>query len=187
MSHDTIVHGKDHAEHGARLELAIKRRKLTLNAAKCQLSMDKLAFVGMVLSTNWISCAADKVEAVTSAREPQRGTSHAVVSCALLESGYSEEQESSSRRSIGPECYPLLTKATWALLELSKRIVAKYAGPAWRETQRNIVKPAMGVSWSVVPPPQSLLGPHPYPLDRGETWLLICSDHFLLANPSWPL
>ena len=89
MTHDIIVHGKDHAEHGARLELVIKRlreRELTLNAAKCHLSMDKLAFVGMVLSTNGISCTADKVEAVTSARERQRGTSHAVVSCALLES-----------------------------------------------------------------------------------------------------
>ena len=79
----------------------------------------------------------------------------------------------SSRRSLGPECYPLPTKATWALLELSKSFAAKYGGPAWRETQRNIVRPAMGVSWSVVPLPQSPLGPHPYPLDHGETWLLI--------------
>ena len=69
-----IVHGKDQAEHDANLELVIKRlgeRGLTLNAAKCQFSMDKLTFVGMVLSANGISCSADKAEAVTSAREPQ--------------------------------------------------------------------------------------------------------------------
>ena len=47
---------------------------MTLNAAKCQFSMDKLTFVGMVLSANGISCAADKVEAVTSAREPQNAS-----------------------------------------------------------------------------------------------------------------
>ena len=74
ISDDIIVHGKDQAEHDANLELVIKRlgeRGLTLNAAKCQFSMDKLTFVGMVLSANGNSCAADKVEAVTSAREPQ--------------------------------------------------------------------------------------------------------------------
>ena len=68
------MHGKDQTEHGPNLELVIKRlgeRGLTLNAAKCQFSMAKLTFVGMVLSANGISCAADKVEAVTSAREPQ--------------------------------------------------------------------------------------------------------------------
>ena len=71
ISDDIIVHDKDQAEHDANLELVIKRlgeRGLTLNAA---ISMDKLTFVGMVLSANGISCAADKVEAVTSAREPQ--------------------------------------------------------------------------------------------------------------------
>ena len=74
ISDDIIVHGKDQAEHDARLELVIKRlgeRRFTLKAAKCQFRMDKLTFVGMVLPANGISCAADKVEAVTSAREPQ--------------------------------------------------------------------------------------------------------------------
>ena len=73
ISDDIIVHGKDQAKHDANLELVIKRleeRGLTLIAAKCQFSMDKLTFVGMVLSANGISCAADKVEAVTSATEP---------------------------------------------------------------------------------------------------------------------
>ena len=67
------MHGKDQPEHDANLELVIKRlgeRGLTLNVAKCQFSMDKLRSVGMVLSANGISCAADKVEAITNAREP---------------------------------------------------------------------------------------------------------------------
>ena len=74
ISDNIIVHGKDQAEHNANLELVIRRlgeRGLTLNAAKCQFSMDKLTFVGMVLSANGISCAADKVEAVNNTREPQ--------------------------------------------------------------------------------------------------------------------
>ena len=77
ISDDIIVHDKDHAEHDACLELVIKRleeRGLNLNAAKCQFSMDKLTFAGMVLSANGISCAADKVEAVTSTREPQNAS-----------------------------------------------------------------------------------------------------------------
>ena len=46
-------------------------RGLTLNATKCQFRMDKLTFVGMVLSGNGISCAAERVAAVTNARELQ--------------------------------------------------------------------------------------------------------------------
>ena len=71
------MHGKDHTEHDTCLELVIKRLGecgLTLNAGKCQFSMDKLTIVGMVLSANEISCAADKLKAVTSAREPQNAS-----------------------------------------------------------------------------------------------------------------
>ena len=53
ISDDIIVHGKDKKEHDARLERVIKRlgeRGLTLNATKCQFSMDNLTLVGMVLS-----------------------------------------------------------------------------------------------------------------------------------------
>ena len=77
ISDDIIVHGKDEKEHDIRLEGVIKRlgeRGLTLNATKCQFSMDKLTFVGMVLSGNGISCAAEKVAAVTNAGEPQNAS-----------------------------------------------------------------------------------------------------------------
>ena len=106
-----------------------------------------------------------------------------MVSCAPFESLHLKEQELSSQRGLGPECYLLPTKATWKSLELSKSFVAKYDGLASRETQRNIVKPAMGVSWLVVPLQQNLLGPRPYQLDRGDIWLLICLDHSSLVNP----
>ena len=74
ISHDIIVHGKDQEEHDSRLEKVVKRLGecgLTLNAAKCQFNMDTLTLVEMVLSGNGISCTAEKVKAVTEAREPQ--------------------------------------------------------------------------------------------------------------------
>lgn len=73
ISDDIIVHGRNQEEHNARLEKVVKRLGecgLTLNAAKCQFSMDELTFVGMVLSERGISCAEDKVKAVLEAREP---------------------------------------------------------------------------------------------------------------------
>ncbi|KAK3711516.1 hypothetical protein QZH41_016433 [Actinostola sp. cb2023] len=60
ISDDIIVHGEEQAEHDKRLEKVVKRLGecgLTLNAAKCQFSMDKLTFVGMVLSEKGVSCA----------------------------------------------------------------------------------------------------------------------------------
>ena len=77
ISDDIIVHGKDKKEHDARLERVIKRpgeRGLTVKETKCQFSMDKLTFVGMILSGNEISCAAEKVAAVSNAREPQNAS-----------------------------------------------------------------------------------------------------------------
>ena len=74
ISDNIIVHGKDQKEHDLRLEKVIMRSKergLTLNAEKCQFSMDKLTFFGMVLSGNGISCTEEKVKAVKEAREPR--------------------------------------------------------------------------------------------------------------------
>ena len=74
ISDDIIIHGRDQKEHDLRLEKVIvrlKERGLTLNAEKCQFSMDKLTFFGMVLSGNGISCTEEKVKAVKEAREPR--------------------------------------------------------------------------------------------------------------------
>ena len=65
ISDDIIVPGKDQKEHGLRLEkviMRLKERGLALNAEKCQFSMDKLIFFGMVLSGNGISCTEEKVK-----------------------------------------------------------------------------------------------------------------------------
>ena len=74
ISDDIIVHGKDQKEHDLRLEKVIvrlKERGLTLNAEKCQFSMDKLTFFGMVLSGKKRKEEEEKVKAVKAAREPR--------------------------------------------------------------------------------------------------------------------
>ena len=74
ISDDIIVHGKDQKEHDLWLEkviMRLKERGLALNAEKCQFSMDKLTFFGMVLSGNGISCTEEKVKAVKETREPR--------------------------------------------------------------------------------------------------------------------
>ena len=74
ISDEIIVQGKDQKEHDLQLEKAIvrlKERGLTPIAEKCQFSMDKLTFFGMVLSGNGLSCTEEKVKAVKEAREPR--------------------------------------------------------------------------------------------------------------------
>ena len=51
--------------------MRLKEGGWTLNAEKCQFSMDKLTFFIMVLSGNGISCREEKVKAVEEAREPR--------------------------------------------------------------------------------------------------------------------
>ena len=73
ISGDIIVHGKDQKEHDLQLEKVIvrlKERGLTLNAEKCQFSMDKLTFFSMVLSRNGISCTEEKVKAIKGRENP---------------------------------------------------------------------------------------------------------------------
>ena len=74
ISNDIIVHDKDQKERDLRLEKVIVRLKeggLTLNVEKCQFSMDKFTFFGIVLSGNGISCTEEKVKAVKEALEPR--------------------------------------------------------------------------------------------------------------------
>ena len=51
--------------------MRLEERGLTVNAEKCQFSMDKLTFFGMVLSGKGISRTEEKVKAVKEAREPR--------------------------------------------------------------------------------------------------------------------
>lgn len=66
ISDDIIVHGKDQVQHDERLEMVIKRLSecgLTLNSQKCQLNMDKLTFMGLVLSAKGVGPNTEKVKA----------------------------------------------------------------------------------------------------------------------------
>jgi len=74
ISDDIIVHGKDQATHDERLHAAMKRLRecgLTLNRKKCQFNMDRLVFMGILLSQKGIGPTEERVKAVTEAREPE--------------------------------------------------------------------------------------------------------------------
>ena len=73
IADDIIVHGKNIAEHDARLNDVLKRLSesgLTVNKDKCQFRMSELVFMGHKLDSNGLSASADKIEAVNGARTP---------------------------------------------------------------------------------------------------------------------
>lgn len=77
ISDDTIVHGLTRKELDDRLHAVLKRlteRGLTINAEKCQFDMDRLKFMGHIISKDGISPAEDKIAAIKAAREPQNAT-----------------------------------------------------------------------------------------------------------------
>ena len=74
ISDDIIVHGPDQETHDQRLHEVMKRLRdggLTLNPDKCQFNMDRLIFMGILLSEKGIGPTQDRVKAVVEAREPQ--------------------------------------------------------------------------------------------------------------------
>lgn len=74
ISDDIIVHGKDQAEHDARLEKLLQTlqdKNLTLNPQKCQFRMTEITFMGYLLSDQGIGPTSSKVEAVKNARRPE--------------------------------------------------------------------------------------------------------------------
>ena len=71
---DIVVHAGSTQEHDAILEKVLQRlseRGLTLNADKCQIGLDRIEFMGHVLSEHGISLAESKTEAVLNARRPE--------------------------------------------------------------------------------------------------------------------
>ena len=61
-------------EHDQRLENALNRmkeRNLTLNGDKCEFGMDKITFMGHVLSKNGIGPTSERVKAPLNAKEQQ--------------------------------------------------------------------------------------------------------------------
>ena len=70
---DIIVHAPNQEEHDKRLQklLSVLQEKgITLNREKCEFSMPKLEFMGLVLSERGVGPSEAKVSAVMNAREP---------------------------------------------------------------------------------------------------------------------
>ena len=77
ISDDIVVHGPDTETRDKRLHQTIRRLQecgLTLNAEKCLFNMDRLVFMGMLLSEKGIGPTEDRVKAVLEAKEPENAT-----------------------------------------------------------------------------------------------------------------
>ena len=77
ISDDIIVYGTTKQEHDERLRKVLDRlnqKGLKLNKEKCKFDMNKMTFMGHVLSAKGISPEDSKVEAVTSARNPRNAS-----------------------------------------------------------------------------------------------------------------
>ncbi|KAJ8358330.1 hypothetical protein AAFF_G00014530 [Aldrovandia affinis] len=77
ISDDVIVHARDQETHDKRLHTVMKRLEesgLTLNPDKCQFNMDRLAFMGILLSEKGIGPTEERVRAVSEAREPENAS-----------------------------------------------------------------------------------------------------------------
>lgn len=77
ISDDVIVHAKDEETHNVRLHAVMRRLEecgLTLNPAKCQFNMDRLIFMGILLSEKGIGPTEERVRAVSEAREPENAS-----------------------------------------------------------------------------------------------------------------
>lgn len=77
ISDDVIIHARDQVTHDERLHAVMGRLReagLTLNADKCQFNMDRLIFMGILLSEKGIGPTEERVRAVTEAREPENDT-----------------------------------------------------------------------------------------------------------------
>ncbi len=74
ISDDIVVHGADQESHDRSLHSVLERLRacgLTLNPEKCQYNMDRIIFMGMLLSEKGIGPTNDRVKALKDAREPE--------------------------------------------------------------------------------------------------------------------
>ena len=74
ISDDISVHGPDQETHNERLHKVLKRLEechLTSNEEKCQFSMNKLMFMGILLTDKEIGPTEERVRALMQAREPE--------------------------------------------------------------------------------------------------------------------
>ena len=74
ISDDIIVHGPDQKTHDQRLLKTMERLRqhgLTLNADKCLFNVDRLVFMGILLSEKGIGPTEERVRALQETREPE--------------------------------------------------------------------------------------------------------------------
>ena len=73
ISDDIIVHGPDQTTHDQRLHKTMQRLRqhcLTLNVDKCLFNVDRLVFIGILLSEKGIGPTEERVRALQETREP---------------------------------------------------------------------------------------------------------------------
>ena len=74
IADDLIVHGRDTEEHDKNLNSVLERlseKQLTVNAEKCTFRMNKVVFMGLLLSKHGVGPTEEKVRAVVEASQPQ--------------------------------------------------------------------------------------------------------------------
>ena len=74
ISDDIIVHGPDQKTHDQRLLKTmecLRQHGLTLNTDKCLLNVDRLVFMGILLSEKGIGPTEERVRALQETREPE--------------------------------------------------------------------------------------------------------------------
>ena len=77
IADDLILHGKSIEEHDQSLHKVLQRleeKKLTLNPMKCEFRMDKVVFMGLLLSKYGIGPTEERVRAVLEAVQPTTPT-----------------------------------------------------------------------------------------------------------------
>ena len=74
IADDLIVHGRDTEEHDKNLHSVLQRlseKQLTVNAEKCTFRMNRVVFMGLLLSKHGVGPTEEKVRAVAEASQPQ--------------------------------------------------------------------------------------------------------------------
>ena len=77
IADDLVVHGKSVEEHDQSLHKVLQRleeKNLTLNSMKCEFRMDKVVFMGLLLSKYGIGPSEERVRAVLEAAQPTTPT-----------------------------------------------------------------------------------------------------------------
>ncbi len=73
IADDIVVHGKSLEEHDRSLYMLMERleeKKLTVNQDKCNIGMDEIQFMGLLVNKHGVGPTEEKVKAIKRAKEP---------------------------------------------------------------------------------------------------------------------